>query len=67
MAGEDPLISGMAGRYAGALFELALESKATEPVKSDLDRFDAMIAGAVARHAEASALRWSSVLASSSR
>jgi F-type H+-transporting ATPase subunit delta len=44
VAGEDPLISGMAGRYAGALFELALESKATEPVKSDLDRFDAMIA-----------------------
>ena len=44
MAGEDPLISGMAGRYASALFELALESKATDSVKSDLDRFDAMIA-----------------------
>ena len=44
MAGEDPLISGMAGRYASALFELALESKATDAVKSDLDRFDAMIA-----------------------
>ena len=25
MAGEDPIISGMAGRYANALFELALE------------------------------------------
>jgi F-type H+-transporting ATPase subunit delta len=34
----------MAGRYASALFELALESKATDAVKSDLDRFDAMIA-----------------------
>jgi len=44
VAGEDPLISGMAGRYASALFELALESKATDSVKSDLDRFDAMIA-----------------------
>ena len=44
MAGEDPLISGMAGRYASALFELALENKATDAVKSDLDRFDAMVA-----------------------
>lgn len=44
MAGEDPLISGMAGRYASALFELALENKATDPVKSDLERFDALIA-----------------------
>jgi F-type H+-transporting ATPase subunit delta len=45
VAGEDPLISGMAGRYAGALFELALEEKATEAVKADLEKFDAMIAG----------------------
>lgn len=45
MAGEDPHISGMAGRYASALFELALENKATDAVKSDLDRFDAMVAG----------------------
>jgi F-type H+-transporting ATPase subunit delta len=35
----------MAGRYASALFELALEAKATDAVKSDLDQFDAMIAG----------------------
>jgi F-type H+-transporting ATPase subunit delta len=34
----------MAGRYASALFELALEAKATDSVKSDLDRFDAMVA-----------------------
>ena len=44
MAGEDPIISGMAGRYATALFELALESKAVDAIKADLDRFDALIA-----------------------
>jgi len=43
VAGEDPLISGMAGRYAGALFELALENKTVDAVRSDLDRFDAML------------------------
>ena len=45
MAGEDPIISGMAGRYASALFELAREEKAIDAVKADLDRFDALIAG----------------------
>lgn len=45
MAGEDPLISGMAGRYASALFELAREDKVTDAVKADLERFDAMVAG----------------------
>jgi F-type H+-transporting ATPase subunit delta len=44
VAGEDPNISGMAGRYASALFELALETKAVDAIKTDLDRFDAMIA-----------------------
>ncbi len=44
MAGEDPIISGMAGRYASALFELALEDKATDAVRQDLDQFDALIA-----------------------
>ena len=43
MAGEEPIISGMAGRYATALFELALESNAVDPVKADLGRFDALI------------------------
>ncbi len=43
VAGEDHLISGMAGRYAGALFELALEDKATDKVKQELDQFDALI------------------------
>ena len=44
MAGKDHIISGMAGRYANALFELALEEKAIDAVKSDLDQFDALIA-----------------------
>jgi F-type H+-transporting ATPase subunit delta len=44
VAGEDPIISGMAGRYAGALFELALEEKAVDSVKKDLEAFDALIA-----------------------
>jgi F-type H+-transporting ATPase subunit delta len=44
VAGEDPLISGMAGRYASALFELARDDKATDAVKADLEKFDALIA-----------------------
>ena len=43
MAGKDPIISGMAGRYANALFELALDNKAVDAVKADLERFDALI------------------------
>lgn len=35
----------MAGRYATALFELALEEKSLDSVKADLDRFDALIQG----------------------
>ena len=34
----------MAGRYATALFELALEANAVEVVQADLDRFDALVA-----------------------
>jgi hypothetical protein len=30
VAGEDPIISGMAGRYANALFELALEANVSD-------------------------------------
>jgi F-type H+-transporting ATPase subunit delta len=44
VAGEEPIVSGMAGRYATALFELALDGKAVDAVKADLDKFDAMIA-----------------------
>jgi F-type H+-transporting ATPase subunit delta len=34
----------MAARYATALFDLASEANAIEPVKADLDRFDALLA-----------------------
>ena len=44
MAGADPIVSGMAGRYATALFELAHDEKAVDAVKGDLDRFDALLA-----------------------
>ncbi|MCC6889797.1 MAG: F0F1 ATP synthase subunit delta [Hyphomicrobiales bacterium] len=45
MAGDDPMVSGMAGRYATALFELALEEQALDAVRRDLDRFDTLVAG----------------------
>ena len=44
MAGENPIVSGMAGRYATALFELAREAGALDAVEADLDRFEALIA-----------------------
>jgi F-type H+-transporting ATPase subunit delta len=44
LAAETPILSGMAGRYATALFELALETNAIEAVKTQLDRFDALVA-----------------------
>jgi F-type H+-transporting ATPase subunit delta len=34
----------MAGRYATALFELARDNNAVDPVKADLERFDALVA-----------------------
>ena len=50
MAGVEPIISGMAGRYATALFELALEGNAVDAVKGDLERFDALIAESADLH-----------------
>jgi F-type H+-transporting ATPase subunit delta len=44
VAGEEPIVSGMAGRYATALFELALDEKAVDAVRADLETFEAMIA-----------------------
>ena len=44
MAAEDPSVSGVSGRYATALFELARDEKLVDAVKADLDRFDAMLA-----------------------
>ncbi|HEY2138238.1 MAG TPA: F0F1 ATP synthase subunit delta [Xanthobacteraceae bacterium] len=43
MAGEEPIISGMAGRYATALFELALDNNAVDLVKADLEKFEGLI------------------------
>lgn len=45
MAGEDPIIAGMAGRYATALFELAIESKKLKDVEADLKSFKSMLDG----------------------
>ena len=44
MAGEDSTVSGMAGRYAHALFELALDAKSVDAVKADIETFAAMMA-----------------------
>ncbi len=44
MASEQPIVSGMAARYATALFDLAQEANAIDAVKADLDRFDALLA-----------------------
>ena len=44
MAGEDSTVSGVAGRYARALFELALDAKSVDAVKADIEKFAAMIA-----------------------
>ena len=38
------MVSGMAGRYATALFDLADESNAIDAVAADLERFDALVA-----------------------
>jgi F-type H+-transporting ATPase subunit delta len=44
VAGEQSIVSGMAGRYATALFELALEQNALDAVAADLRQFDALVA-----------------------
>ena len=43
MAAEDPSVSGVSGRYATALFELARDEKSIDAVKAELDKFDAML------------------------
>ncbi|MBR0695447.1 F0F1 ATP synthase subunit delta [Bradyrhizobium lablabi] len=43
MAAEDPSVSGVSGRYATALFELARDEKSVDQVRADLDRFDDML------------------------
>jgi F-type H+-transporting ATPase subunit delta len=44
VAGEEPIVSGMAGRYATAVFELAREENTLDQVMADLDSFDALVA-----------------------
>jgi F-type H+-transporting ATPase subunit delta len=44
VAAENPSVSGVSGRYATALFELARDEKSVDAVKADLDRFAAMLA-----------------------
>lgn len=43
MAGKGEVVSGMAGRYASALFELASEVGQVDKVSTELDRFKALI------------------------
>ena len=43
MAGKEPIVSGMAGRYATALFELALEERAVDAVRADLENFQVLL------------------------
>ena len=43
MAAEDPSVSGVSGRYATALFELARDEKSIDAVRADLERFNAML------------------------
>lgn len=45
MADDDLTVTGMAGRYATALYDLAEESKSVNAVAADLDRFAALLEG----------------------
>ena len=47
MANDDSIVTGMAGRYAQALYQLALEQGSTDKVAADLTSFAAMIAESV--------------------
>lgn len=45
MAQSGSIISAVAERYAGSLYELAAESKAVAKVEEDLSRFEALLSG----------------------
>jgi F-type H+-transporting ATPase subunit delta len=47
VAAEDPSVSGVSGRYATALFELARDEKSVDAVMADLTKFEAMLAESV--------------------
>jgi F-type H+-transporting ATPase subunit delta len=44
VAAQDPSVSGVSGRYATALFELARDEKSVDAILADLNQFDAMLA-----------------------
>jgi F-type H+-transporting ATPase subunit delta len=44
VAAQDPSVSGVSGRYATALFELARDEKSIDAILADLNKFDAMLA-----------------------
>jgi F-type H+-transporting ATPase subunit delta len=44
VAREEGIVSGMAGRYATALFELARETNALDQVQTDLEAFERLVA-----------------------
>jgi F-type H+-transporting ATPase subunit delta len=44
LVAENPSVSGVSGRYATALFELARDQRSIDAVKADLDKFDEMLA-----------------------
>ncbi|HET7888013.1 MAG TPA: F0F1 ATP synthase subunit delta [Bradyrhizobium sp.] len=44
LVAENPSVSGVSGRYATALFELARDERSIDSVKADLDKFAAMLA-----------------------
>ncbi len=45
MADAKDIVTGMAGRYAAALFSLAKESRSVDSVAADLKRFSDLVAG----------------------
>ena len=45
MADAENIVSGMAGRYASALFSLAKESRSIDKVAGELKSFDGLIQG----------------------
>ena len=45
MADAEDIVTGMAGRYAAALFSLAKESRSIDSVAADLKRFSDLVAG----------------------
>ncbi|MGO9360277.1 MAG: F0F1 ATP synthase subunit delta [Xanthobacteraceae bacterium] len=45
MAAEDQSVSGVSGRYATALFDLARDERSIDAIKADLDAVDGLIGG----------------------